>query len=370
LAIGAADRDALLLAAGEFARQMVEPRAEAEEGQELGGALLRELLRQAANALRQHDVLQRREFRQEMVELVDEADLGPPQPRAALVVELRGCHAADKDFAAIGLFEQTRDMKQGRLAGAARRDQRDEFARPEREIGLAQDFERGIGLWIEALDLGQEERRGFALRKRPSASAHPERFDGVEARRLPGRIERRQQRQHQRHHHHGRDLAPIDHRGHVAEEAHRRVPEIGAGQPVQRRGDRFDVARKGDAEAKPRKVPKTPIAAPVIRKTRRTVPRVAPIVRMIAMSAVLSFTSMIRPGDDVQRRHQHDQGQDDEHDVALDLQRIEEGPVALAPVGEHERARRIGLDPSRTAWVLSGLSTKISMTFTSPSRLK
>ena len=98
-----------------------------------------------------------------MVELVDEADLGAAQPRAALVVELGRRHAADEDLAAIGLLQQARDMQQGRFAGAARRDQRDEFARPEREIGLAQDFERRIGLGIEALDLREEERRRFAF---------------------------------------------------------------------------------------------------------------------------------------------------------------------------------------------------------------
>ena len=35
--------------------------------------------------------------------------------------------------------------------------------------------------------------------------------------------------------------------------------------------------------------------APVIKNTRMTAPRVAPIVRRMAMSRPLSFTSMIRP---------------------------------------------------------------------------
>ena len=89
--------------------------------------------------------------------------------------------------------------------------------------------------------------------------------------------------------------------------------------------------------AKPASVPTTPIEAPVIRKTRMIAPRVAPMVRRIAMSLDLSFTSMIRPGDDVERRDQHDQRQDEEHDVPLDLERGEEGAVALAPVGEQDR---------------------------------
>ncbi len=42
-------------------------------------------------------------------------------------------------------------------------------------------------------------------------------------------------------------------------------------------------------------VPATPIAAPVITKMRMIAPRVAPMVRRMAMSRPLSFTSMIRP---------------------------------------------------------------------------
>ena len=49
-------------------------------------------------------------------------------------------------------------------------------------------------------------------------------------------------------------------------------------------------------------------------------------------------------GDDVERRDQHDQRQDQEHDVALDLQRREEGLVALAPVGDEDRPLRRRLD--------------------------
>ena len=45
-------------------------------------------------------------------------------------------------------------------------------------------------------------------------------------------------------------------------------------------------------------------------------------------------------GDDVERRHQHDQRQDQEHHVALDLQRVEEGRVALPPVDHEDRPLR------------------------------
>ena len=45
----------------------------------------------------------------------------------------------------------------------------------------------------------------------------------------------------------------------------------------------------------PASVPVTPIAAPVIMKMRMIAPRLAPIVRRIAMSWPFSFTSMISP---------------------------------------------------------------------------
>ena len=45
----------------------------------------------------------------------------------------------------------------------------------------------------------------------------------------------------------------------------------------------------------PARVPTTPIEAPVMRNTRIIAPRVAPMVRRMATSRPLSFTSIIRP---------------------------------------------------------------------------
>ena len=56
------------------------------------------------------------------------------------------------------------------------------------------------------------------------------------------------------------------------------------------------------------------------------------------MSLALVLHQHDQAGDDVERRDQDDQRQDEEHDVALDLERREEGAVALPPVGEHDRA--------------------------------
>ena len=61
-------------------------------------------------------------------------------------------------------------------------------------------------------------------------------------------------------------------------------------------------------------------------------------------------------GHDIERRHQHDQGQDQEHHVALDLERVEEGGVALAPVDHVDRPRRGLGDQLRKRSMRSGLS--------------
>ena len=55
---------------------------EAEIAEKLVGALARLLAREPADHLRQHHVLDRRKLRQQMVKLIDEADLGAADARA------------------------------------------------------------------------------------------------------------------------------------------------------------------------------------------------------------------------------------------------------------------------------------------------
>ena len=59
--------------------------------------------------------------------------------------------------------------------------------------------------------------------------------------------------------------------------------------------DGLDVAGERDPSRSPASVPTTPMAAPLMKKIRMIAPRVAPMVRRIAMSLPLSFTSMIMP---------------------------------------------------------------------------
>ena len=58
----------------------------------------------------------------------------------------------------------------------------------------------------------------------------------------------------------------------------------------------FSMLRQNSTpSAKPSSVPVTPMLMPEIRKTRITEPREAPMVRRMAMSGDLSFTSITRP---------------------------------------------------------------------------
>ena len=69
----------------------------------------------------------RREFRQQMVELIDEADRGTPRSvRARSFIALQS--APSRDRAAVGPLQQAGDMQQGRFAGARWPDQRHDLA--------------------------------------------------------------------------------------------------------------------------------------------------------------------------------------------------------------------------------------------------
>src|SRR5207302_2882200 len=125
------DRDALLLAAGETRRTVRLARAEADQGEKAARPLACRAARDARDHLRQHDVLESREFRQEVMELVDEAEMPATDRRAFAVGHTAALLAADQNLAAIRPLEQTRDMEERRLAGARRADQSDDLASTE-----------------------------------------------------------------------------------------------------------------------------------------------------------------------------------------------------------------------------------------------
>ena len=67
---------------------------------------------QPKNELRQHRIFERREFRQEMVKLIDEADSARRIRVRSLSRELDAIDAIDHHGAGVGPFEQASDMEQ------------------------------------------------------------------------------------------------------------------------------------------------------------------------------------------------------------------------------------------------------------------
>ncbi len=74
---------------------------------------------------------------------------------------------------------------------------------------------------------------------------------------------------------------------------------------------------------------------PCSRKMRRTWPGSTPKLIMTAMSRVFSMTIMVRAMRMLRAATMHDEGDDDERDDLLELERGEELAVLLDPVGGH-----------------------------------
>ena len=133
-----------------------------------------------------------------MMELVDEADLHAPHAGLLVVGKLGAIDAVDENLAAVGAFEKSRDMEQRRFARARRPEQRDGFAGRERGGGALQDVDAAIALGVGPLEpFKSKHRRHLVIHFR--ALLVTQRFDGIESRGPPGRIERGEDRQHERH---------------------------------------------------------------------------------------------------------------------------------------------------------------------------
>ena len=70
----------------------------------------------AKDHLRDDDILKRREFRQQLMELVDEAHLGAAHAGALVVVHPGAVAAVDDDMTLVRRLQQAGDVQQRRLA--------------------------------------------------------------------------------------------------------------------------------------------------------------------------------------------------------------------------------------------------------------
>jgi hypothetical protein len=114
VAQGARDGDALLLAAGELGGTVIEAGTKADLVEELGAA---DGISLSGEAGREFDVLERGEFREEVIGLEDEADgeITPGGEAAAGPIVNR--FAIPLDGAGVGLFKAAQNLEEGAFAG-------------------------------------------------------------------------------------------------------------------------------------------------------------------------------------------------------------------------------------------------------------
>src|SRR5579883_1699776 len=136
---------------------------ESDHGEELLGAPPRLGAREPGDELREEHVLERRELGQQVVELVDEAEIAAADAGARIVAQLPAGNAADHHLAAIRPLEEAGDMEQRGFAGARGADKGHDLAGAHGERYAAQHLEGGVALAVGAHDLPELERRRLGL---------------------------------------------------------------------------------------------------------------------------------------------------------------------------------------------------------------
>src|SRR5216683_2904329 len=171
----------------------------------------------------------------------------------------------------------------------------------------------------------------------PRRSLIAQRLDRIETRRAPGGIERRQEGEPEGHHQHGRDFAGVDLRRDLREEIDRLVEERDVQHVLQELADLLDIRGENDAQDKARERADHADAGAAQDEDAQDHAARRAHGAEYGDVARLVLHQHDHAGDDVEGGDQDDQRQDDEHDVALDLDRAEESVAAL-PVVDDRRA--------------------------------
>ncbi len=146
----AGDRDALLLAAGELLRIVRRALREPDAREPL--LRLRRRVGRAGELERQHHVLERRQRRQQLKRLEDEAEQPLAQRRARILVQSGERDAVEPDVAVARAVEPGEQAQQRRLARTGRADDGDRVAGFDVEADVVEDRERRVAA---RHDLGQ-----------------------------------------------------------------------------------------------------------------------------------------------------------------------------------------------------------------------
>src|SRR5690606_31529005 len=137
---------ALLLAPRKRAGLVVEPLAQPEAAKQRARTPAGLPLVGAEDELRDDDILQRREIGQQMMKLIDEAQLLATQARAPVIALLRGLHAGQADRTLIAALQQTHRLEQSGLSRTRGAKQRHDLARRDAEVHAAQHLDLGVAL--------------------------------------------------------------------------------------------------------------------------------------------------------------------------------------------------------------------------------
>ena len=180
---GAGDRDALLLAARQFARRVPGAPGEPDRGERALRA--RPPLRAAASPVQQGQlhVLERGGAGQQLEVLEDEAQIAPPQQGALVARQLPDVGSQEAVGSARGHVEAAEDLQRGGFPRAARPDDRDELVRFDAQVDAPQRIDRRGALAVDPADALQDGER-----RRPACSASgARRIDDELSRRVRGR---------------------------------------------------------------------------------------------------------------------------------------------------------------------------------------
>src|SRR6185369_4460228 len=134
----ARDRDALALATRELRGPVQQPLREADLAERIGSALARRRALDPADAKRHGDVVERREFRQQVVELVDETEMAVAPLALLGRRERREVAAAEEDTPAGRRLEPAEQVQQRALARPRRADDGEGLAAPHRQVDALQ----------------------------------------------------------------------------------------------------------------------------------------------------------------------------------------------------------------------------------------
>ncbi len=172
----ARDRHALLLAAGELRREVVEPVAEPHQLERLLG-----LHRVGRDLADQRDVLPGGQAGDEVVELEDEADELAPVARELVVVGVAQVQLLVAQRPVRGTVEPADDVEQRRLAASGRAEQDDELGVVQVEIDRAEGADLDLAHVVDLREAPRLEDRLPGHRSSPTpgpcvwrpGAAHP-----------------------------------------------------------------------------------------------------------------------------------------------------------------------------------------------------